>query len=141
MFLRRRIHAESKPESEFPNCHVERLVFEASSISTVGVAIHGRVDGESDSDFGLVSCGRTKYSRGLCNGLGMTFGEGLPTVGQQIKIKWGGPAGTFEVEWIDYGTLKSIQDIGQVSNESWLLTSDRYQNSVVRYYDLWEMVA
>lgn len=63
----------------------------------------------------------------------MTFAEALPQTGQKIRIKWG------EGDWIDYGTLSSINEAGQVPNESWLLSSDRYQNSVVRYYDLWEV--
>lgn len=64
----------------------------------------------------------------------MTFGEGLPKSGDQIRVKWG------EGDWIDYGTLRSIKDIGATPNETWILSSNRYQNSVVRYYDLWEPV-
>ena len=62
----------------------------------------------------------------------MTFGEQLPTVGQHIQIKWG------EGEWLDYGKLRSIRDVGQVPNETWLLSAELiYQNSVVRHYDQW----
>jgi len=65
----------------------------------------------------------------------MTFGEQLPAVGQHIQIKWG------EGDWIDYGKLRSIRDVGQVPNETWLLSAELiYQNSVVRFYDLWEEV-
>jgi hypothetical protein len=63
----------------------------------------------------------------------MTFGEQLPTAGQHIQIMWGGG------NWLDYGTLRVIKDVGQVPNETWLLSSDRYQNSVCRYYDQWEV--
>ncbi len=63
----------------------------------------------------------------------MTFAEGLPTVGQNIRIKWG------EGDWIGYGKLRSIRDVGQVPNETWLLSAEViYQNSVVRFYDQWE---
>jgi hypothetical protein len=68
------------------------------------------------------------------NGLNMTFGEEVPKVGQAIRIKWG------EGDWIDYGTVSFINAVEQMDpNESWLLSSDRYVNSVVRYYDLWEI--
>jgi hypothetical protein len=64
----------------------------------------------------------------------MTFAEGLPVVGQQIRIKWG------EGDWIDYGKLRSIRDVGQVPNETWLLSAEViYQNSVCRFYDQWEV--
>lgn len=63
----------------------------------------------------------------------MTFGEEIPEVGQVIRIKWG------EGEWIDYGALLSIKDAGSTPNVTWLLSSYRYQNSVVRYYDQWEI--
>jgi hypothetical protein len=64
----------------------------------------------------------------------MTFAEGLPVVGQQIRIKWG------EGAWLDYGKLRSIKEVGQVPNETWLLSAELfYQNSVVRHYDQWEL--
>lgn len=64
----------------------------------------------------------------------MTFAEGRPEVGQQIRIKWGSG------DWIDYGTLRSIRDVGQVPGETWLLSATLiYQNSVVRFYDEWEI--
>jgi hypothetical protein len=64
----------------------------------------------------------------------MTFAEGLPTVGQEIRIKWGGG------DWIDYGKLRSIRDVGGVPNETWLLSAEMiYQNSVCRFYDEWEL--
>jgi hypothetical protein len=63
----------------------------------------------------------------------MSFGEGLPQAGQHIQIQWG------EGDWIDYGTLRVIKDVGQIPNETWLLSSERYQNSVVRHYDQWEI--
>lgn len=63
----------------------------------------------------------------------MTFGEGLPMAGQQIKIKWG------EGDWIDFGTLRIINEVPHDVGQSWLLSSERYQNSVVRYYDFWEV--
>jgi hypothetical protein len=66
----------------------------------------------------------------------MTFSEQLPVVGQHIQIKWG------EGAWIDYGTLRTIKDVGQVPGETWLLSSQGiYQNSVVRHYDQWEIKA
>jgi hypothetical protein len=64
----------------------------------------------------------------------MTFGEGLPEIGQAIQIKWG------EGDWLDYGLLSMINDVGETPEVTWLLSSDRYQNSVVRYYDLWEVI-
>jgi hypothetical protein len=39
----------------------------------------------------------------------------------------------------DYGKLRSIRDVGQVPNETWLLSQVIYQNSVCRFYDQWEV--
>ena len=61
----------------------------------------------------------------------MTFGDQIPAQGNHIRIKWR------EGEWLDYGVVIRIFPVGD--DKSWLISSEQYVNSVVRYYDEWEM--